>query len=51
MNLNQHSEHALETTVKDNKVKYAPRDVDMATATRKLQNVIRCTARDLVIAV
>ena len=39
------------TTIKDNKAKYTTRDVAKATAARKLQNVIGCTARDLVIAV
>lgn len=51
MDLNQHTEHALVTTVKDNKEKYTPRDVGMSTLVRKLQDVMAYSARYLIIAV
>ena len=51
MDLNQRTAHALVTTAKDNKAKYIPRDAGKATVVRKLQDVIGCSARDLVIAV
>ena len=51
MNMNQRTEHTLVTIVKDNKENYTPRDVGTATLARILQDVMCCSARDLVIAV
>ena len=47
MDLDQQTEHALVTTVKDNKTKYAARDVVKATEVRKLQDVIGCILQQI----
>lgn len=51
MDMNQCTIHALVTTVKENKEKYTSRDVGKDTLTREQQNIMRCSARDLVITV
>ena len=51
MDMNMRPEHALVTTEKENKEKYTTINVGKATVTRKLQNVIGSSARDLAISV
>ena len=51
MDMNNRTEHVLVTTVKENKEKYTSRDVGKDTLTREQQNIMRCSARDLVITV